>query len=541
MALILNRISVLLFGILLFIIVVLSACESLKGDVIGKNSIPEANKKRADRTSPNIIFILTDDQGWTQTSHRADPSMPNTKSDYYETPNMDKLAASGVLFTQGYAPNPICAPTRNSVLFGQNAARHIYSKDIDWYKKTSDWLTIPRVIKMGNPNYRTAHFGKWHIAMEPKVAGFDHDDGMLSNSGGELFGDEYINVKGGGYKAAADAYLEKHNMPNPTNARKVGKPSTYWSDENPKDIFGITSRAKAFMDQSIEEGRPFYAQLSHYATHLSLVSKRETYDYFKKKAKGDRHKSPEYAAMLKDLDTSIGMILEYVKEAGIEDNTFIFLMGDNGGRLSFNQMASLDGNKKLIEAHFTDEGDRNVPLRDGKHSFYEGGLRVPYMVSGPGIKSQRVSTTPVTGLDLLPTFADLAGYGGSFSASIDGGSIMPLLEDEQVGQVKRSKEALYFHQASHRPPRSAIRLGDYKLIKYYSQEGKYPGTPKVELYDISKDLSETEDLTKANPEKTKELENMLAVFIKETNSITHRRDVENAVYRLLDDINDKSN
>src|SRR5680860_314235 len=139
--------------------------------------------KREKQKSPNIIFILTDDQGWTHTSHRADPDIPESKSDYYETPNMDKLAESGVLFTEGYAPNPICSPTRNSIMFGQNAARHMYSKDVDWYKNTGDWLTIPRAIKKANPDYRTAHFGKWHIAMEPSDAGFDYDDGMTSNSG----------------------------------------------------------------------------------------------------------------------------------------------------------------------------------------------------------------------------------------------------------------------------------------------------------------------------------------------------------------------
>jgi arylsulfatase A len=534
-----KSVSGLLIAGMLVVFFAMVACKSVVSKSIDQASILESNKKQIKGISPNIIFILTDDQGWTQTSHRSDPSIADSQSDYYETPNMDKLAASGILFTQGYAPNPICAPTRNSVMFGQNAARHVYSKDVDWYKKTTDWLTIPRAIKKANPNYKTAHFGKWHIAMEPKVAGFDQDDGMLSNSGGEIFGDEYINVKGGGYKEAADIYLEEHNMPNPLNARKVGKPSAYWSDENPKDIFGITSRAKHFMNESLKEKKPFYVQLSHYATHLSLVSTRASYEYFQKKAKGDRHKSPEFAAMLKDLDTSIGMIMDYVKDAGIEDNTYIFLMGDNGGRLSFNQMASLDENKKLIEAHYTDEDDRNIPLRDGKHSFYEGGLRVPFMIAGPSIRSQRLSHTLVTGLDLLPSFADLAGYEGDFSSTIDGGSLVPLLHNEHVKEVKRSKEALYFHQASHRPPRSAVRLGNYKLIKYYSKERKYPGSPKVELYDISKDLSEVNDLSKVKPEKTKELENMLGEFITETNSITHRRDVENAVYRLLDDINDK--
>ena len=484
--------------------------------------------------SPNIIFILTDDQGWTQTSHLADPDVPNSISDYYETPNMDRLAKSGVLFTQGYAPNPICSPTRNSVMFGQNAARHIYSEDADWYKKTGDWFTIPRALKKANPNYKAAHFGKWHIAMEPSVAGFDKDDGMTSNSGGEIYGDDFLVHKD--YIESSNEYLKKNKIPNTLNVKKVGKPTLYWSDKNPKDIFGITARAKDFMNESIKESKPFYVQLSHYATHLSLVSTKETYEYFKAKTEGERHKSPEFAAMLKDMDTSIGMILDFVKEAGIEDNTYIFLMGDNGGRLSFNQMGSVDDQRKLIEAHYATEPDRNIPLQDGKHSFYEGGLRVPFMAAGPGIQSNRISKTPVTGLDLLPTFADLGGFTGEFPAEIDGGSVKPLLLDEKVKEVKRTKEAFYFHQSSHRPSRSAVRLGDYKLIKYWSKENKYKGTPKVQLFDLSNDLSEEKDLSKENPEKTQELENLLTDFIKEAKTVTKKRDIEGAYYRLLDDI-----
>jgi len=106
---------------------------------------------KGEKKSPNIIFILTDDQGWTHTSHHADPNIPESISDYYETPNIDKFAKSGVVFTQGYAPNPICSPSRNSLMLGQNAARHIYNKDADWYKKTDNWLTIPKAIKLANP------------------------------------------------------------------------------------------------------------------------------------------------------------------------------------------------------------------------------------------------------------------------------------------------------------------------------------------------------------------------------------------------------
>ena len=490
-------------------------------------------EKVAEKKSPNIIFILTDDQGWTHTSHRADPNIPESESDYYETPNMDKLAESGVLFTEGYS-NPICSPSRNSLMFGQNAARHIYNKDADWYKKTADWLTIPRAIKKSNPNYKTAHFGKWHIAMVPKDAGFDYDDGMNSNGGGEIFGDGFLNVKD--YTKAADEYMKENKIENPSYAKRGGKPSGHWDDKNAKDIFGITSRAKEFMKESISEGKPFYVQLSHYAVHLSLASRKETYEYFKNKKLGERHTNPEFAAMLKDLDTGVGMIMDFVKEQGIENDTYIFLMGDNGGRLSLNQIAVIDENKELVEAYYSTQHNRNLPLRDGKHSFYEGGIRVPFMAAGPGIKANRVSRIPVTSLDLLPTFAELAGGNVEMTAVIDGGSMAPLLLDGNITTVKRNSEYLIFHQSSHRKPRSTIRKGDFKLIKYWSKETKYKNTPKVELFDIADDLGESTNIIDKHPEIAKELEAELNKFLTKTNAETGIRNIDGPYYRLMDDL-----
>lgn len=495
--------------------------------------------KKGIKQSPNIIFILTDDQGWTHTSHRADPNIPTSQSDYFETPHMDKLAKAGILFTQGYAPNPICSPSRNSMMFGQNGARHIYNQDADWYKKTQEWLTIPRAIKKANPAYKTAHFGKWHIAMTPKVAGFDYDDGMTSNSGGEIFGDGFLNIKD--YTKEADGYMKDNKIENPSQAKRAGKPSGHWDDENAKDIFGITNRAKKFMKESIAEGKPFYIQLSHYAAHLSLVSRKETYEYFKNKKQGDRHTNPEFAAMLKDLDTGVGMIMDFVKEQDIEQTTYIFLMGDNGGRLSLNQIAVIDENKELVHAYYSTQHNRNLPLRDGKHSFYEGGLRVPFMAAGPGIKADRVSRVPVTGLDFLPTFTELAGGNVAMTKAIDGGSLVPLLLDESVAKVERSSEYLIYHQASHRKPRSAIRKGDFKLIKYWSKETKYKNTPKVELFNIAEDLGETTNIIDENPEIANELETELMRFLTETHAETGKRNIEGAYYRLKDDLAKEEN
>lgn len=490
-----------------------------------------------EKQAPNIIFILTDDQGWTHTSHRAAPNVSSSKSDFYETPHMDRLANSGIMFTRGYAPNPICSPTRHSIMFGQNAARHIYNRDKDWYKNASSKLTIPKVLKQANGAYQTAHFGKWHIALLPEESGFDYHEGMTSNSAGNVFGEGYLDAKA--YAKETVKYLRDKELQRPSGIGLAGKPSAYWSDDNPKDIFGMTGRAINFMEESIYQGKPFYVQLSHYATHLALSSKKETYDYFSKKEKGTRHSNPEFAAMLKDLDTSVGMLLDFIKEQRIEDNTYIFLMGDNGGRNSLNQVAIIDNDRQLVSAKYTTQPNRNIPLKDGKHSFYEGGLRVPFMAIGPGIKSNRVSNLPVTGLDLLPTFAELAGHDHNFSDEIDGGSLVPLLLDEKTDHVSRNSKSLVFHQAAHRKPRSAIIKGNYKLIKYWIKESKYPNTPGIELYNIEEDFAETNNIAAQNPRIVYVLENELLHFLNETKAETNSVEINGPFYRLLDDVKEE--
>jgi arylsulfatase A-like enzyme len=496
--------------------------------------IAGCSEEKIAETPPNIILIITDDQGWTQTSHLADPGVPGTGSDFYETPNMDRLAESGILFSQGYSPNPICSPTRHSLLFGQNAARHIYNKDLDWYKNTQDWLTIPKVIKAANPEYKTAHIGKWHVGKMPAEAGYDYDDGLTSNSMGEWFDGEYLRSRD--YTQQMKDYIKENKIDNPGGQRTTGNGSMYWTDKNPKDIFGLTRRAIDFMQGCIDENIPFYVQVSHYATHSSLISRKETYEYFKSKEPGKKHKSPPFAAMLKDLDTGIGMLLDFVKEAGIEDNTYIFLMSDNGGVECFNQMAFIDENKNLANAHYAEVKHRNIPLREGKHSFYEGGIRVPFLAAGPKIKPGRVSDIPVSGLDFLPTFAELAGYKDEFPESIDGGSLVPILFNENVKKVERNMEGLLFHQALHRVPRSAYRKGDFKLVKIWTEEGKYENSPKVELYDLSKDLGETTDLSEKYPEIRKEMEAELLDFLEKVNAETGERKIRGPYYRYLDDL-----
>jgi arylsulfatase A-like enzyme len=242
--------------------------------------------------------------------------------------------------------------------------------------------------------------------------------------------------------------------------------------------------------------------------------------------------------MLKDMDTGIGMIMDFVEEAGISDHTYIFLMGDNGGRECLNQMGIIDENKQLVEGHYAGIKHRNIPLREGKHSFYEGGIRVPFLAMGPEIKPGTVCDVPVTGLDFLPTFAELAGYKGDLPESIDGGSLTPLLFN-RGSQVDRNREALIFHQALHRPPRSALRKGDFKLVKIWSQENRYENSPKVELYNLAEDLSETNDLAEIHPELVAELEAELMEFLELADAETGEENIRGPYYRLLEELGEE--
>jgi len=473
---------------------------------------------------PNIIFILTDDQGWTSVSYRSDPMNPDSKSDYIETPQMARAARQGMRFTSGYAPNAQCSPTRHSILFGQNAARHIYSKDLQWPEKAPNWLTIPKVLEAANSAYRAAHFGKWHVAVTPAEAGFDFSDGPTSNYEGDTQNGKHRDTKV--VAGNLSKYNKSHGITPPKLNGKFSKPPVYYPDEDPKGAVSMTRRAGDFMRESLSVGKPFFAYIAHFATHLDLVSKKETYEYFKDKQRGVKHDNPGFAAMAKDMDQAIGETLDLVKQLGIQENTYIFIMSDNGGVQHFAQSASVDLGGEIVETHETAVVWRNLPLRHGKHEYYEGGIRVPFLVVGPDVKANSVSRVPVTGLDLLPTFADLAGYKGNLPENIDGGSLVDLLRSGGVGQVRRRRDALIFHQGAKRVPISAIRKGDYKLIKHWLAENKkikgvkYQGDKLIELYDLSRDLSESKDLSLEMPERTKALHAELMDYLEEVGAET---------------------
>jgi arylsulfatase A len=481
------------------------------------------------QSSPNIIFILTDDQGWTSVSYRSDPQLPESTSDYIETPRLARAAREGMRFTDAYAPNAQCSPTRHAILFGQNAARHIYGKDLQWVQKAPNWLTIPKALKEANPDYRAAHFGKWHVGVMPDAMGFDYSDGATSNAAGDTQGGSYRDT--GSVRTKLNQYNAEHGILPPTLNTSYSKLPVYYPDGDPKGAMSMARRAKEFMRESLADKKPFFAYIAHFATHLDLVSNQETYGYFKNKPRGRKHDNPAYAAMAKDMDMAIGQTLDAVKELGIQDNTYMFIMSDNGGVQHFIQSASLDQDNDVIETHETSITWRNLPLRHGKHEYYEGGIRVPFLVLGPDVEPNSVSRVPVTGLDLLPTFAELAGHSGRLPENLDGGSMVSVLRNSGRGQVRRSRDALFFHQGARRVPLSAIRRGDYKLIKHWLAEtpagkkrSKYAGEQLLELYDLSQDLGESRDLSTEMPEVTRTLHDELMAFLEEVNAETEYTD-----------------
>ena len=239
---------------------------------------------------PNFILILTDDQSWVGSSALMDPENPETKSDYFQTPNIERLMGMGMRFTQGYAPAPLCCPTRRSIQVGQTPARHLMQKDQDaWPAQYRKQLNIPRMLKAADPRYQTAHFGKWdhrYDEVTPEEQGYDVSDGYTGNG------------TGGG--------------------KGSGGPS---AKKDPKLMDHITQQSISFMRKQAASQTPFFVQMSHYAVHLDIFYHQETLEKTRTWEPGRRHRMPEFAAMTYDVDETIGQILDEVQRLGLTDNT----------------------------------------------------------------------------------------------------------------------------------------------------------------------------------------------------------------------------
>jgi arylsulfatase A len=462
---------------------------------------------QVEKAPPNIILILTDDQGWSQNSGLMDPLVPAATSAYLSTPNMNRIAQQGMRFTSGYSPAPLCTPTRRSILCGTTAPRSgtEFKSESGWIPR--EHITIPKALKMASPEYRCAHFGKWGgalMASTPEECGYDASSGVTDNPDGGM--PETLGYSG-------------HDE----------GPAFFIDNEDPKRTFSVTGSAIDFMREQVATGHPFYVQASYYAPHLSVVCKEATLAKYVEKGTPDRGYSPAWAAMLEDLDSGIGQLLDAIDKLGVAGNTYLFFMSDNGGR---GDMPG--GDKERLPP--------NYPLTGAKQDLFEGGVRVPFMVRGPGISPQTVCRVPVAGYDLLPTFYDLAGGRSTLPGYVDGVSIMPLLANPSKGEIKRPKGALFFH----RPLRlySAVRQDEYKLMLLWNKQGAVRGR---ELYRVNDDPREKgHDIAAGNPAKADELQKLLIGYLKEVGAYhppaaVPQKDVTGAQVIYLNDFDGATN
>jgi len=446
--------------------------------------------------SPNILLILADDLGWSQQSFGMDPEDPRSGCSYLETPAMDRLAKAGMRFTDGYASAPICTPTRRSIQCGMTTARQ-RGTEFPSHFDPRKHLTIPQALKSVDSSYACAHFGKWGEAMEagPEEVGYDTSDGITGNHTGDfLTWDEKFNPKQGGKlpKIAAEPF------------------------EDPKLSFSVTGRAVDFMREQAAASRPFFVQVSYYAVHDQIQARAETLEKYRKKGDPPRVMPLEFAAMVEDLDACVGQLLDAINEMGIADNTYVFFTSDNGGCL-FKPTPAYQAHLQGKGTGKPQEGERlpnNHPLRASKQWLYDGGIRVPFLVRGPGIEAGSICREPVATYDFLPTFYNLAGGEKPLPDEIDGGDIAPLLH--QSGTVSRGIPGLVFHRPLLRfrggkriptTPYSAYREGDLKLVYNWI-------TKQRALFDMRKDVGETKDLSSERPEDTERMFQTLSTYLK---------------------------
>lgn len=421
--------------------------------------------------APNVIVIVADDLGW------ADLACYGSK--YHRTPNLDRLAAAGMRFTESYSACPVCSPTRAALMTGKYPARlHL----TDWLPGRGDRpahrlarpafrqelpleeVTIAEMLHAAG--YTTGEIGKWHLGgagFEPSKQGFDFT----------LAGDD----TGSPRSYFAPYEKDGRRIPGLADAPE----GEYLTDR-------LTAAACEFVSANRE--RPFFLYLPHYAVHTPLAAPVPLIDEFRSASPHSRPNNPIYAAMLASLDAGVGRLLDLLDELKIADNTIVVFTSDNGG------LATVEGPNTPATS--------NAPLREGKGYLYEGGIRVPLIVKWPGVtRAGSESSIPVSSIDLLPTLAEACG--AKLSAPVDGVSLVTVLR----GGESLERDALFWHYPHYSNqggrPGGAIRRGVFKLIEFYEQG-------RLELFDVRRDPSENVNLALERPELTAELQSQLAAW-----------------------------
>ncbi len=406
----------------------------------------------------NIVMFYIDDLGWTDGGVFG--------SDYFETPNIDRLAAGGLRFTDAYSCGPNCAPSRACMMSGQYSPRHgiftvgdpkrgnhAFRKLEPIANKTvldPKFVTVAETLQASG--YKTAAMGKWHLGADPTTQGFDVN----------IAGREWGSPSGGGYHSP-------YKYPNLEQKQR----GEYLTDR-------LTDEACQFIEKNASE--PFFLYLTHYAVHTPIQAKIELKDKFEAKRPGKHHRNAAYAAMIQSVDESVGRVLEKLEALSIRYRTVVIYYSDNGGHVG---------------------ATSNQPLRGYKGMLYEGGVRVPLLVDWPKVtRPNQVCDEPVIGVDIYPTLLELTGSKAPANYPLDGRSIVPLLKDPKQ---TLGRDAIYWHFPAYlqgrgdphggpfrTTPAGAIRMGDWKLIEWFE-------SGRVELYNLADDLGESKNLADSEP------------------------------------------
>lgn len=410
---------------------------------------------------PNIVLVLMDDMGWRDVGF-----MGNT---FVETPNLDRLAKRGLVFTQAYASAPNCAPTRACLMSGQYTPRHGIYTVVDprqppgspWHKLTAansrselatEVVTLPESLQARG--YATAFFGMWNLGRGRT--------GPVT-PGGQGF-DTVVFPENLGF--AKDAYVD-------ADGRQL-------SDR-------LTDEVLAFIGR--HRDRPFFAYLADHAIHAPYEPDRGLLEKYERKAAkaADRRDDPAHAATIEVVDRNVGRLVAELDRLGLADETVLIFTSDNGGTSRY-----------------------TPPLRGGKGELYEGGIRVPLVVAGPRIaKPGTTCDVPVSSIDLYPTLLQLAAAPPPAGQPLDGVSLVPLLE----GGDALPRERIFWHfpcYVGRATPASAVREGGFKLVEFFEDGGS------VELYDLETDPEERRDLAQAMPEKAAALADALHAWQRDT-------------------------
>ena len=459
------------------------------------------SKQQKEKKQPNVILIVADDLGWMDLGY--------TGSSFYETPNIDTMAASGMIFTDAYAASPVCSPTRSSIMSGKTPAR---TQNTDWFGapqpgvKFPGWMghknrtlepaaykefmaleeyTIAEALR--DNGYKTFLAGKWHLGHDEKY--WPENQGFEINKGGFEMGHPPLNDE-------ADGFFSPYGNPRLSDGPK-GEYLPY----------RLLDETRTFIKAN--KDKPFFVYYPLYLVHTPLQAREELIAKYQHKRDslqltdefiefGDKKLRTNqshvvYAAMVEAMDQVIGKISQEVKESGIADNTIIIFTADNGG-LSTNSAPT-----------------SNLPLKGGKGWVYEGGIREPMFVVWPGItKSNSICNEPVVTTDFYQTIVNVTGIPQPEQAT-DGMSLVPLLKQEKGFERK----SLFWHYPHYSPqgsaPASAIRSGNWKLIKNYESN-------QFELYNLKEDIGEVNDLSETNIEMKQKLENELEAWLKDVDA-----------------------